>query len=474
MKVVVLAGGLCPERNVSLSSGSLIANALIENGHSVTLLDLYRGVDVNVNSNANANSNENANENANSSVNANSCGAAHGALDKLFIDASVDERFSYTVSENEPNLEQLKSEAKAGDESGNKLIGKNVINICQYADLVFNALHGDIGENGKLQAIFDSFGIRYTGTGYTGCLLAMDKDLSKQIMRFNGILTADWASIRVRNDNCASKNDSCASKNDSSASKGDSCASKNDSSALKDENYAIIDNKSASKNDSSALKDENYAIIDNKSASKDDSGVSKDENYALIDNNSASKEYNNALSEANRIGFPCVVKPLSCGSSVGVSIVNNAEELSEAIIVASFYESDIIIEKYISGRELSVGILDNEALPPIEIIPSEGFYNYKNKYQIGMAKEICPAQLPNDIQTKLRETALEVHRALRLGAYSRIDFILDEEGNAFCLEANTLPGMTATSLLPQEAAAAGISYNELCEIIIELSSKYHK
>jgi D-alanine-D-alanine ligase len=170
------------------------------------------------------------------------------------------------------------------------------------------------------------------------------------------------------------------------------------------------------------------------------------------------------------IEFPCVIKPCGCGSSCGVSIVRTEEEYAAALEYARKYEGEIMIEKMIGGREFSVGILDGEVLPVIEIIPKTGFYDYKNKYQKGLADEICPADLPGDITKKMQDAALKVHEILRLGSYSRIDFMLENKTNdIYCLEANTLPGMTPTSLLPQEAAAAGISYEELCDRIVKLA-----
>ncbi len=335
MKIVVLAGGLSPERDVSLSSGALISNALIENGHDVMLLDLYIG--------------ENNKE-----------------IEPVYRNNKSDFRYSYIVSEQEPDLEKIKSSVK--NDYG--MIGNGVIELCKQADMVFLALHGAAGENGQLQAVFDLNEIKYTGTGYAGSLLAMDKDLSKRMMRDNGILTADWKYIDITN--------------------------------------------------------------------------------------------NDNLDD---VKFPCVVKPCSCGSSVGVTIVENETQLNTAIDSARKYENFVVIEDKIDGREFSVGILDGKALPPIEIRPLNGFYDYKNKYQSGMTEEICPAEISDDVCRLLQESASKVHRALRLGFYSRVDFILDESNNAYCLEANTLPGMTPTSLLPQEAAAVGITYNELCDII---------
>ena len=163
------------------------------------------------------------------------------------------------------------------------------------------------------------------------------------------------------------------------------------------------------------------------------------------------------------VSYPCVVKPCSCGSSVGVSIVNNEEELKAALDFAKRYETKILIEDMICGREFSVGILNGKALPAIEIRPKDGFYDYERKYQSGLTDEICPAELSESDAKRLAETALKAHRALNLGSYSRIDFIREEKtGKFMCLEANTLPGMTPMSLLPQEAAAEGIDYDALC------------
>ena len=347
MKIVVIAGGLSPERDVSLSSGSLIANALIDAGYKVCLVDLYIGVET---------------EN----------------FDELFVDLNSEKRYKYAVPEHEPDLNKLKKEVN----NGKSLIGKNVIEICKYADLAFLGLHGDIGENGKLQAVFDSFGILYTGTGYIGSLLAMDKDIAKMFMLQNNIRTPEWK------------------------------------------------------------------MID--SAGGDVAGQARDDGAQFL---------------------PCVIKPCSCGSSIGVSIVRNNEEYIAALEYAKKYEEKIMIEKMIEGREFSVGILDNKTLPVIEIIPNEGFFDYKHKYQPGITLEITPADISSELADKMSDIALQVHKILQLGSYSRIDFLVDNNDNIFCLEANTLPGMTPGSLLPKEASAAGISYGELCDKIVKMALK---
>jgi D-alanine-D-alanine ligase len=330
LKITVLAGGFSPERDVSFLSGSLIANSLCRSGHEVALLDVFLPY--------------------------------HGAKDENAF--TRDGNFMYMIPKNPPDLDALRAKVP-----GEALIGDGVLDICRMSDVVFLALHGGMGEDGRIQAILSSMGIPYTGSDFSACLTAMDKSLSKLIFRAAGVATADFTVIR-----------------------------------------------------------------------------SGERPYA--------------------VSFPCVVKPCSCGSSVGVSIVENEEELYAALAFTEKYEGKILIEDKIEGREFSVGILNGKALPAIEIRPKEGFYDYERKYQSGLTEEICPAPLNTEEAARLADSALKAHRALGLGSYSRIDFIKDNKTGKFvCLEANTLPGMTPMSLLPQEAAAAGIDYDTLCEII---------
>ena len=166
------------------------------------------------------------------------------------------------------------------------------------------------------------------------------------------------------------------------------------------------------------------------------------------------------------VSYPAVVKACNGGSSVGVYMVNDRAECEKALAQAYAYDDAVIIEQYIKGREFSVGVIEGKALPIIEIAPIEGFYDYKNKYHSGATEEICPARLSPEKAAEMGEVALRAHNALGLGMYSRLDFMMDGDGRLFCLEANALPGMTPSSLLPQEAKAAGIDYDTLCEMII--------
>ena len=337
MKIVVLAGGYSPEREVSLTSGSLIANALMQNGHRVLLLDVYEGLR-----------------------------KLPEDPDTLFLGGG---HYEHSVSEEVPDLDALRARCQNGD----ALIGANVLYLCSLADKVFLALHGSMGENGQLQATLDSHGIRYTGSGYAGSLLAMDKDISKRLFRDAGIPTPDWVWFDL-------------------------------------------------------LRGDRRELV-------------------------------------QAIGLPCVVKPCDCGSSVGVSIADTEQELDAALTEASKWGSFAVVEKKIEGRELTVGILCGNALPAVEIIPEKGFYDYKNKYQ-GTTREICPAEIGEAVAKRAAELTRKGFAALRLSGYARFDYLLDADGELWCLEANSLPGMTPTSLLPMAASAVGIDYQRLCEIIV--------
>ncbi len=345
MNIVVLAGGLSTERDVSFVTGRGVADALRERGHKVILLDVFMGY---------------------SDKEENLAGIFERSLEVSVKPAGI--------SAQAPDLDAVRKSRK---DQSSCLIGPNVIALCRMADIVFLALHGENGEDGRIQAAFDLFGIRYTGAGYLGSALAMNKGLSKRLFLENSIPTP--------------------------------------------------------------------------------AGITMEQTHAQWD------------FEKTGLSLPCVVKPCCGGSSVGISIVRTKEEYREALQAAFRWEEEVILEEYIKGREFSVGVMEGRALPVIEIAPVDGFYNYKNKYSQGGAVETCPADLPIQVSSRMQRYAEQVAQALGLDTYSRMDFLMDENGSLYCLEANTLPGMTPTSLLPQEAQAVGMDFGQLCEEIIRIS-----
>lgn len=341
MNIVVLAGGTSTERSVSIVSGTMICNGLREKGHRAILVDVF-------------------------------CGLKEVDWENLFPEEySVEDAVAYINSFND-DIESLKKTRRV-------FFGENVIEICQKADIVFLALHGENGENGKVQAAFDLLGVKYTGTGYLSSALAMDKELSKQMFRYHGVPVA-------------------------------------------------------------------HSIV-----------VSRGEELKTA------REYG--------FDFPCVIKVCCGGSSVGVTIPQNEEQFHNDMVKAFELEENVMIEQFIKGREFSVGVINGKALPIIEIAPISGFYDYENKYKPGSTVETCPAVLTEAQTEEMQKQAENAYHALGMTSYGRIDFMMNGAGEMFCLEANTLPGMTPTSLLPQEAAAEGISFPELCENLIRVSLK---
>ena len=339
MKIAVLAGGTSTEREISIVSGSKVCEALRKKGHQAILIDVF-------------------------------CGKEDANADTIFTDPfDLDKEVAYMSSFND-QITRIQAERKS-------FFGPHVLEICDAADVVFLALHGACGEDGRVQATFDLMGIPYTGSGYLGSALAMDKSITKQLFMENGVPTP----------------------------KG------------------IILHRSEER----------------KSAAK--------------------------------LGFcfPCVVKTACGGSSVGVYIVNTEEEFTQALQDGFSYEEKLVIEEYVKGREFSVGVVEGKAYPVIEIAPLVGFYDYKNKYQAGSTIETCPADLSEELTKKMQRIAEMGYQVLRLENYARLDFMMDESHNMYCLEANTLPGMTPTSLLPQEAAALGMSFEDLCDKLVTVS-----
>ena len=344
MKIVVLAGGLSPERNVSLSSGALVTQALRELGHRAALVDLFFGPD---------------------------------QAGEIPYDAPIPEELK-RISPQAPDLEEIRNSRPGG---GKSAIGPGVLELCQGADIVYLALHGVCGEDGRIQAALDLLGVPYTGSGCLGSAIAMDKDLTKRLVS-HLVTTPRWETVTVTR-----------------ANKGELLA---------------------------------------------------------------------------RTALPVVVKPLDSGSSIGVYIARTAGELDEALEASITRGGRTVLEEYVQGREIQVGILEDRALPSIEIIPKQGFYDYANKYQPVAAEEICPAPIPAQWEERIGRDALAVFRAVGLSVYARADFIVREDGTPCFLEINTLPGMTPTSLVPQEAAAVGISYGQLCQTILEASLRARK
>lgn len=167
--------------------------------------------------------------------------------------------------------------------------------------------------------------------------------------------------------------------------------------------------------------------------------------------------------------LPVFIKPNAQGSSVGSHLATTREELAAALADALKFDSTALVERFIQGKELTVGVLGGQVLPIVEIHPLDGFYDYKNKYTKGRTEYFCPARLPEEITPAIQQHALAAHRAVGNPVYSRIDFLLEKESGPYCLEVNTIPGMTATSLLPKAAAAAGLTFPQLCQRIVELS-----
>jgi D-alanine-D-alanine ligase len=172
-----------------------------------------------------------------------------------------------------------------------------------------------------------------------------------------------------------------------------------------------------------------------------------------------------AMRAGEQFGWPLVVKPSKEGSTVGLTIVKEASGFDAAVALARQYDDEVVVERFVPGRELTVGILEGKALAVGEIIPRHEVFDYECKYTPGMSSEIFPADLPDEVARECGRLGVLAHEALKLGGYSRVDFRLTPEGRLFCLEVNTLPGMTATSLMPQSAAAVGIEFPELCERI---------
>lgn len=341
MKIVVLSGGYCTERHVGLVSGNGVCHALREKGHQAIFVDMFMGLE-----------------------------GYHGDLADIFNapDGLLEKA---AIEETAPDLEAVRA---ARQDKSPSLLGKDVLTVCAMADAVFLAMHGANGEDGRIQATLDLLGVPYTGSGYLGSAMAMDKAVTKRMMDSLGIRTAPWVDVHY------------------------------------------------TKEDIPRLTQE--------------------------------------------LMVPCAVKMVNGGSSIGMALPDTREELEKALYDLLPYGGHVVVEKKIKGREIQIAVLGNRYLPAVEIIPKGEYFDYVCKYQKDGAQELCPAPITDDEWRQVGEMALKLHQGLGLTVYSRSDFLLDADGKAWCLEINTLPGMTPTSLVPQEAAQVGLSYADLCEKIV--------
>lgn len=329
MKIAVLFGGMSEERDVSIASAAQVIPALRSLGHEVVAVDTASG-------------------------------RLSGAAEQRLLTSGV-------------GPEPPSGAALAGMRRGAPVLAAETADL-RDVDVVFLALHGGAGEDGRIQAVLDLAGLAYTGSNHIASAVAMDKDLSKRLFRAAGVPTADWRMAPV-----------------------------------------------------------------------------------------------SAAQIAETLGWPVVVKPNKQGSTVGLTVVRAPQAFSAALSLAQRFDDEVMVERFIPGRELTVGVLEGRALPVGEIIAPGEVFDYQAKYQAGGAREIFPADLPAEVAARAMELAVRAHAALKLGAYSRIDFRMDAQGGIWCLEANSLPGMTAASLLPQAAKAAGIGFPELVERICRAS-----
>ena len=341
MKIVVLCGGLSTERNISLISGTKVCMALRARGHKAVLVDMFMGLE-------------------------------EGPEDLASLFEDLPEIMPRSFDGTAPDLDQVRASRKGDDPS---MLGPGVLKICRAADVVFMALHGANGEDGRIQAVFDLLAIPYTGSGHLGSAIAMDKIRTKEVVSPRGVRTPAWK------------------------------------------------------------------VYDKKETPED----------AIIAD----------------IKAPCVVKTPGGGSSLGVFVVRDQAEVEGAVRACLKYSPDLLVEELIEGREFTKAVLNGAPLPSVEIAPLQGGYDYSNKYVAGATREICPGRCTPEVEKEMGDMALQVHKILGLHTYSRSDFMVTDDGTVYFLEVNTLPGMTPTSLVPQEAAAVGIGYEDLCELIVE-------
>lgn len=340
MKIVVLLGGVSPEREVSLRTGGGVARALLRLGHRVTLLDTATGRVLASPEAALALGTRRPRR-----------GAPHGAAS-----GAAAERWKTVLQKTRSRI-----------------------------DVVFVALHGGDGEDGTVQGWLKKAGFAFTGSGGLASAMAMDKAWAKKLFRMFGIPTPEWIELRLPR------------------------------------------------------------------------GGGRAAVLGAVDEA--------ALAEMG--GLPVVVKPNSVGSSVGITIVREAAALRHAILLAARYDPRVLVEQFIPGRELTVTVLSGRALPVIEIIPSGDFYDYKRKYTTGASRYEAPADVPEGMARLLQDYSVRAYREFGMSGVVRVDFRVRGDNAAFCLEANTVPGLTELSLVPMAARAEGMSYEALVREMVE-------
>jgi D-alanine-D-alanine ligase len=327
--LAVLTGGSTPERDVALAGAAQVVRALRSGGHHVAVVDTAAG----------------------------------------HLTPADEERLLRPAVGKAPPTPRALGELAAREAD----IDLVRVPDLRSADLVFIVLHGRQGEGGEVQALLDSAGVTYAGSGPLGSGLAMDKDIAKRLFRDAGIPTPAWSVWPV------------------------------------------------------------------------------------------------SASRIAALGLPLVVKPSKTGSTVGLTVVHDARDIERAVRTALAFDDEVLLEEFVPGREFTVGVLGDEALAVGEIIPSHDVFDYECKYTPGLTREVFPADLPVELSDRLRALGRSVHRTLKLRDFSRTDFRVGTDGTPQVLEANTLPGLTATSLFPQSAAAVGIAFDALCERICELA-----
>ena len=347
LDVVVLAGGLSNERNLSLKSGYVVSQVLREKGHKVILLDAYMGYD---------------------------------EQEKMIENAFADpEKYSLKLQNIPTDIPDLWAVKKRRKDQSGAYFGPNVLQICRQADLVFIALHGANGENGKVQAAFDLLGIDYTGCDYFSSAISSNKSVSKQLLAEAG--------IPVPKGFCVYKN----------------------------------------------------------------TEVAEPEEFG--------------------ISYPVIVKPNNGGIGLGISVANDKASYKKALKEAFRWESEIIVEEYVSGREFAVGTLEGKAFPVIEVLPLETRNKEEGMSLQGEIVQKCPADLSEELTKEFMTTAERVSEILGVQAYSKVDFILRGDGTFVVLECDSLPQLYQDAHLVLEAKAAGMSFGDLCEKIITRSLK---